>query len=405
MLLLRSHFLLIITNPNASVKESELISVIANYFNISDSYDEFAKYQISLNGYNDTALRSHSVKMGEFAQIVSELTNSHSGNIDDSLSYLNKGRVIDVGTVTDGTSVSDLAGSELLLNKAQLAVLMHKVSNSQLTISKESEELYKQNSNKKLDELTTSINKDTVVSVANATPKSSKDSEINTVSNKISEKTRQKVLEDAKVSEVMNALEKERPIVEGAKIKKYVYVEDNDYAKNNKYYKVYRVYWTKSTKVSLVGISIHAASSYEMAMYSKSGNHIDSKAKFTAKQKKIINTLKNSKTYSKKFRYVAVYDTFHKLTQLYLIPKSGKTTHYERNVKKNAYGFDSAESINLPLTTKSLSLKSTTKIGYDLNILPHIDSYSNWYRAFKNIGDKFHNYYPMTQTIALKDSH
>lgn len=120
-------------NPSQSVTESELVSVIAHYFNINNSYSEFAKYQISLNGYKDSNLRSHYVKMGEFAQIISELTNSQRGNLDESLSYLNKNKVIDVGNVSDNSSISDLAGSEILLNKAQLAVLMQKVDKNKLS--------------------------------------------------------------------------------------------------------------------------------------------------------------------------------------------------------------------------------------------------------------------------------
>lgn len=421
-------------HPNASVTESELMSVIANYFNISDSYDEFAKYQLSLNGYSDTNLRNHYVKLGEFAQIISELTSNsdNRGNLDEALTYLNNNKIIDVGTVTEGTSISDLAGSELLLNKAQLAVLLHKLSNSNLTISKESKELYDSNKGKNLDELTTSINKENVVSVAkvaNNTTESSKGSEITTVSKSVSaplsdfvigdgttnltkedkEKTKEsdaKYKHDQLVEKNMSKIEKEKAPIKGAKIKKYTHYPTKDYVKNSKLYEYYKVSWTKTKKVSYVGIPVRKASSGDIALYSKSGNHIDSKAKLTSNQKKIIRTLTKSKTYSKKYRYIAVYrdDSVTKLTDLYIIPKSGKSAVYELN-RYNYFMRSSKDDFSFPDSKTIKGYKANINLGYKLFVVPHVATANEWYKQFNAIRKNhklFHNYYIISDTTATK---
>lgn len=224
-------------------------------------------------------------------------------------------------------------------------------------------------------------------------------SEITTVSNTVSDKTRQKVLEDAKVEEVMDALEKERPIVEGATIIKYNYMEGNDYVKNGKYYKIYKVYWTKTDKVNFIGIPIRVATNAEAVLYSKSGNHVDSRAKLTAKQKKIINTLNQSEAYSAQFRYIVVYGSNAKRTKLYLIPKSENKAAISEIYNRTCYSFDSKNNIAIAKPTKKSPLKTKVKIGYSLNILPHVAKESEWYRAFTDdlryfqgytIGEKRH---------------
>lgn len=407
-------------NPSQKVTESELVSVIANYYGIEDSYDAFAKYQLSLNGYSDTNLRSHNVKMGEFAQIISELTNNQRGNLDESLSYLNKNKVIDVGTVSNGESISDLAGSELLLDNAQLAVLMQKVDINHLTISSESKAIYNSNKDSSIDELTATINKDSVVPVAQVTVSKSSKSNITTVSKSNSDddptfvitpgessdtnltpEKQEKLKEseakrnhDLLVEKYMDKIEKDRAPVKGAKIKKYTHDDSKDYVKSNKVYEYYKVYWTKTSKVIYVGVPVRTASSYDKAIFSTSGNHVDSKAKLTAAQKKIISTLTKSKAYSKKYRYIALYryNTSAKTTDIYVVPKTGKSANYEINNHASAFIVDSKGDIVIP-RVKSKDYKSTIKTGYDLNVLSHVATAKAWETAFNGGYHKdFHGY-------------
>lgn len=391
-------------NPSSKVTESELVSVIANYFNINNDYSEFAKYQLSLNGYSDTNLRSHYVKMGEFAQIVSELTNNQRGNLDESLSYLNKSRVIDVGTINESESISDLAGSEILLDKAQLAVLMQKVDRSHLTISNESKSIYNSNKDSSMESLTATINKNSVVPVAQITASKSSKSNITTVSNsneppsgfvigdgstnitkedkEKSKESDEKYAHDQLIEKYMNKIEQDRPPVKGAKIKNYTNISTSNYVKNNKLYEYYKVSWTKTNKVIYVGVPVRTASSYDIAIYSTSGNHVDSRAKLTANQKKIINTLVKSRTYSKKYRYIVVYrdDSVTKATDLYVIPKSGKTAAYELQYYHN-FSFDSTDSLTIPNSKSVKAHNDNLKIAYDLYILTHKATLKEWQKA------------------------
>lgn len=196
----------------------------------------------------------------------------------------------------------------------------------------------------------------------------------------LSEKAKTELNENAKVESTIKKVEEEHPIVEGATVKKYTYVNDNDYVKNGKFYKVYKLYWSKTNKVSYVGIVMHTASSYEQVMYSTSGNKVDSRAKLTSKQKKIITTLNKSKKYSKQFRYVAVYDTNAKWTRLYIIPKNNKKAIDEIE-SNNYYYFDSKENLSIALPSAKSSLKAKVKIAYNLNVLPHVAAEKEWYNA------------------------
>ncbi|WP_312753800.1 S-layer homology domain-containing protein [Rummeliibacillus suwonensis] len=396
-------------HPNASVTESELMSVIANYFNISDSYDEFAKYQLSLNGYSDTNLRNHYVKLGEFAQIISELTSNsdNRGNLDEALTYLNNNKIIDVGTVTEGTSISDLAGSELLLDKAQLAVLMQKVSNHKLMISSKSNATYLTNSDKSMNELVSTIDKDNVVAVANATTTTDSNKDISTskitqVSNSNDapsgfvigkdtdtyinmtpeqiKKLEKENAHDKLVEKYMAKVEKDRAPVKGAKIKKYTHYPSKDYVKGGKVYEYYKVSWTKTKKIVNVGIPVRTATSYDKAIYSKTGNHVDSRAKLTSNQKRIIATLKKSKTYSKKYRYIALYryNTASKLSDLYIIPKSGKSAAYEIDYRVSAFVYDNKDNILIPISQTVKAHNANLKVAYNLNILTHKATLKEW---------------------------
>lgn len=292
---------------------------------------------------------------------------------------------------------------------------MQKVSNNHLTISNESKALYNNNSDKNLDELTSTINKDNIVSVANITTNISK-SEITTVSNKEpngfvigdgstnltkeqKEKTKEadeKYAHDQLISKYMAKVEKDRPLVKGAKIKKYTNIDYKNYVKGTKLYEYYKVYWTKTSKVSYVGIPVRTAKSADKALYSKSGNYVDSRAKLTATQKKIISTFKKSK-YKSKYRYVAFYrdETATKVTDLYIIPNSGRSAFYELSKRTN-FTYNSKGGFTIPNKPSKNTIKHNVNIGYALYIIPHVATANEWYKqfiGFRNSKKLFHNYY------------
>lgn len=227
----------------------------------------------------------------------------------------------------------------------------------------------------------------------------------------LSEKAKSELNENAKVESTIKKVEEEHPMVEGATVKKYTYVSGSDYVKNKNYYKVYKLYWTSTStsKVSYVGIAMHVASSYEQVMYSTSGNKVDSRAKLTSKQKKIITTLKNNKTYSKQFRYVAIYDTNAKWTRLYIIPKNNKKAIDEIE-SNNYYYFDSKENLSIALPSAKSSLKAKVKIAYNLHVLPHVAAEKEWYNALGGevrYKKSFHGYaigYSNTDAMKLPKS-
>ncbi|WP_312753790.1 hypothetical protein [Rummeliibacillus suwonensis] len=223
----------------------------------------------------------------------------------------------------------------------------------------------------------------------------------------LSEKAKSELNENVKVESTIKKVEEEHPIVEGATVKKYTYVSGSDYVKNKKYYKVYKLYWTSTNKVSYVGIAMHTASSYEQVMYSTSGNKVDSRAKLTSKQKKIITTLKNNKTYSKQFRYVAVYDTNAKWTRLYIVPRDNKKV-IDDLYNGSCYSIDSKGGFSLGRTSKNSPLRTKVKIAYALNVLPHIGTEKAWYNAFTGGDGVFRGYFTNVydgEFFAFKSKH
>lgn len=211
---------------------------------------------------------------------------------------------------------------------------------------------------------------------------------------------------DILIEKHMSKIEKEKAPVKGAKIKKYTNYQYNDYVKNGNVYEYYKVYWTKTKKVSYVGIPVRKASSYDTAFYSKSGNHIDSsaKAKLTSNQKKIINTLKKSKAYSKKYRYIALYryNTAAKTTDLYILPKSGKSAHYEISKHFTAFSYDNKDNIVIASPKTHKDYINIIKTGYALNILPHIATAKAWEVAFGGGYHKLFHGYRIVDSAAFK---
>lgn len=217
----------------------------------------------------------------------------------------------------------------------------------------------------------------------------------NNKKDELTDNAKEQIAYNTKVKNGLKKIEEKYPIAEGARIISYTEVPGNDFVKKGNFYRTFRLSWQLpdySIKVNYAGIAIHTASSYEQVMYSTTGNHIDSKAKLTAKQKKIIRTLKSSKTYSKKFRYVAVYDTNAKWTDLRLVPNNGNKA-IDELYNGTCYSFDSKEGFNIGITSKKSPLKTKVKIAYALNVIPHIGTEKAWYNAFAGSKGVFHGYF------------
>lgn len=386
-----------IFNPSHQVTESELVDVLTSYFNLPTGYEALAKYQVSLNGYTNTDLRDHNVKVGEWIQVVSELTGETRGDLDASIKFLNSKNILDVDTAST-ESLEDMAGSEILLTKSQLAVLMHKVDNNHLTLSNASKDLYETNKEKSFADTLNGFTPSHVVEVATGETDGTT-GEVTPVSNaNAAAKAKSK-----KIQEVIEYLEDEHPLKEGAKVSYYKHDDVKDYIKSGNVYEYYRFYWEGTNKYTGVGVKMHKASSYEKAMYSTSGNHKDSKAKLTTKQKKVISTLAKNKTYNKKFRYIAVYDKYGKTTKLHLVLKNKKTAFY--NIQNGLdFMFDTGENIVLPISSKSVPLKVNVKRAHNLNILDHRRSYKQWNDAFyaRSKEKNFLNYGFPNENMAIK---
>lgn len=185
---------------------------------------------------------------------------------------------------------------------------------------------------------------------------------------------------DQLISKYLDNIESEKAPIKGATIKKYTNIDTSNYVKNNKVYEYYKVSWTKTSKVTYVGIPVRTATSYDKAIYSKTGNHVDSRAKLTSNQKRIIATLKKSKTYSKKYRYIALYryNTASKISELFIIPKSGKSAAYETDYRVSAFVYDNKDNILIPISKTVKAHNANLKVAYNLNILTHKATLKEW---------------------------
>lgn len=378
-------------NPNAQVSEEQLVNVLANYFNINteDTYKEFAKYQISLNAYNDTTLRTNSIKKGQFAQVVAELSGER-GTLEDSIRFLDKAGIEDVEE-EESLELTDLYGAELAVNKAQLAVLVQKLSNRNISLSNESAAIYATNKDKSEKELFVNIDTSNTVSlIGSATAKA--DSEITTVGSKFDDAMNNllnaSAQKDQKEKFFAN-LEKTNPPKQGDKIKSYK--ETGTYSvKSGKFYSQYQVTW-KSGKKTNANYMRGTATNAEQNMYSTSGNKVDKGVVVSAKQKAIIKTLKAK--YGTKYRYL-VHASGKKDIGLSMVPNDGKTFAYHLDRDDNLT-FYTAKYFILGgghEGTKA-SAKKWFNIAYNIGMFPSVGTKAGWEkRAVGNVITKYHGY-------------
>lgn len=210
---------------------------------------------------------------------------------------------------------------------------------------------------------------------------------------------------DQLIEKYMAKIETDRPPVKDAKIKEYTNIDYKDYVKDGKLYEYYKVYWTNTDIVIYVGIPVRPASSFDVTLYSKSGNHIDSKAKLNSIQKRIIATLEKSK-YKNKYRYIALYrgDYSTKATFLHIIPNSGKSAYYELD-NYHDFSYDSLNNLTLPNFKNGKIHENNIKIAYGLNILTHKATLKEWTKALDGGYNKLIQGYAITgNNIAIKVS-
>jgi len=379
-------------HPSKKVSEALLVNVLANYFKLDGKnvYKEFAKYQVSLNAYNDTSLSNKAIKKGQFAQVVAELAGER-GTLEDSIKFLDDKGVVDVEE-EDGIEIADLYGAELSLSKAEFATLLQKMSNRNITLSDEIKEIYASNSNKSEKDLYSSIDDSNAISLI-GTCSISNEGEITSVSRNLDDifEEADKVLtQNNRKQDFFKNLEKTNPPKKGDKIKSYK-EQDNDYVSGTKYYVKYTVYW-KSGKKTTADYHRGTATNAERNMYSTKGNKVDNKVVISSKQKAIIKKLKAK--YGNKYRYY-VSDYAKPDIGLIIVPNDGKTFKYHM-WHSNSLVFFNAKYFSLDegQSGTKASMKRWFNLAYDIGFFPKVGTKAGWAKRALTLDiSGYHGYY------------
>lgn len=135
--------------PNNSITEAQFSKMLAEFLNIADDkgnllkltsdshwadgyYDSLAAYGTPLNAYFDNTLRNIPIKRGVVAQAISHLTGNAS-SLSDSINFM-----LGVGITTgqnpqfEGKDLTKFFGSSNNLTRAQVAVFLYRMHNSNI---------------------------------------------------------------------------------------------------------------------------------------------------------------------------------------------------------------------------------------------------------------------------------